>query len=64
MLKRICAGYYFYENKGNKIINGRGDWEKVYLFKISYKRWGYCLDHSMTKGVFPSLTQLRRYLGV
>lgn len=64
MLKRICAGSYYYENKGNKIINGRGDWEKVYLFNIGYKKWGYCLDHGMTKGVFSPLAQLRRYLGV
>lgn len=64
MLKRICAGSYFCKNKGNKIINGRGDWKKVFLFKIDYKTWGYCLDNGMTKGVFPSLKQLRRYLGV
>ena len=39
MLKRKCTGSYYYENKGNKIINGRGDWEKVYLFQIGYKKW-------------------------
>ena len=64
MIKRECAGSYYYENKGNKIIDGRGDFEKVHLFKINYKAWGYCLDHGMTKAVYPTLKQLRAHLGV
>ena len=64
MLKKERAGFYYHTNKGNEMIDGRTDWEKVHLYKIDYKTWGYCLDKGMTKGCFPSLKQLRSYLQV
>lgn len=64
MLKRKCAGSYYYENSGNEVINGTSDWNKIIIYKINYKAWGYCIDNGMTKGVFSSLAELRSNLGI
>lgn len=64
MLKRKCAGSYYYENAGNEVMFGTSDWEKINIYKINYKTWGYCVDKGMTKAIFSTLSELRSHLDV
>ena len=37
MITRNGKGNYFYENKGNEVINGCSDWERLNIYQIDYK---------------------------
>ncbi len=64
MITRNGKGNYFYENKGNEVINGCSDWERLNIYQIDYKTWGACLDKGMTFKTFTSLKDARNYFDI
>ena len=54
-LNRKCAGHYYFENENGEIVN---------IFKIKDNLWGYSIGHSMTKGTFKSLSEVRKMFNI